>query len=135
MLTSLTALMEGVADRLQTIAGLRVFAYPPDNITPPAAVVAFPIEIAYDLTMARGSDRVTIPVHIVVGKVSDRSAALNLSEYLSGSGDKSVKSAIEADVTFAGAVDTARVETASVSVMSIAGIDYLAATFDIDIVA
>jgi hypothetical protein len=128
-------IMDGLATALATISGLQVYGYPPDSVTTPAAVVALPDTITYDDTMARGADRITIPVHVLVGKVSDRSAAAALAGYLSGAGTSSVKAAVESDATLGGAADTARVTEASVSVMTVAGVDLLAASFSIDVVA
>lgn len=127
--------MGGLATRLETISGLRVFAHPPDNLTPPAAVVAFPDGIEYDTTMARGADRLSVPVHVLVGRVSDRSAANELGLYLSAPGAKSVKAAIEADKTLGGAAQTTCVTDANVEIFTVAGVDYLAATFTADVVA
>lgn len=125
------AVMAGLGTRLRTISGLRVHDYAADQVSPPTAVVALP-EVTFDSTMARGSDDAEFPIHVLVGKVSDRASATKLAAYLSGG---SVKAAIEADPTLAGACQTLRVESASPSVMTVAGVDYLAATFTVNVVA
>lgn len=128
--------MDGIAAAITTyVSGLQVYAYPADSVTTPAAVVAFPESIEYDTAMSRGADRATIPVHVLVGKVSDRSARDALVAYMSGSGLQSIKRAVEQDVTFGGSAQTTRVTDVSVSVMTVAGVDLLAATFNIDVVA
>ena len=129
------AVMDGLGVRLATITGLRVYDYQADNVSPPAAVVALPQSLDYDHTMARGTDRATFPVHVLVGKVSDRASRDALAAYLAASGAKSIKAAIEADKTLAGAAATTRVMSAAVSVMTVAAVEHLAATFQIDVIA
>lgn len=124
-----SAIRAGLGANLASVSGLRVHTFPPDSINPPAAVVAYP-DIDYDATYGRGSDRLVIPVHVVVGKVSERAANARLDTYLSTGG---IKSAIESDVTLDSAVDTVRVMSAESNVMTIAGQDYLAATFQVEI--
>jgi hypothetical protein len=127
--------MDGLATRLGTISGLHVYGYAADDVVTPAAVVAFPDSVTYDTAMSRGADRITIPVHVLVGMVSDRSSRDALVAYMSGSGSSSVKAAVEGDVTLGSAADTTRVTDCAVSVMTVAGVDLLAATFNIDVVA
>jgi hypothetical protein len=93
----LADVMDELAARIDTIVGLRVFAFPPDSVAPPAAVVTYPEDYSYDETYGRGSDRLTIPVVVMVGKLTDRSSRDNLSVYADGSGVKSIKAVIEAD--------------------------------------
>lgn len=131
----LALIMEGIGTQLATINGLRVYDFPTGTLAIPAAVVAFPESITYDATMGRGSDRMTIPVHILVGKTSDRGSAALLNAFMSGAGTKSVKTAIELDPTLGGNAQTTRVTEATVSFMSVADIEYLAATFDVDVLA
>jgi hypothetical protein len=135
MALDLPAVMEGMAEALSEIDGLRTYPFPPDTVNVPAAVVSFPDEVNYDLTAGRGSDRLELPVHVLVGKVSDRASAGLLGLYLSVEGESSVKDAVEADTTLDGAAQTVRVVSASVSVITVNGVDYLAATFTIDVVA
>lgn len=94
---NLSDVMDELAARIDAIDGLRVFAYEPDTLQPPAAVVTFPESYDYDATYGRGSDRMTIPVVVMVGRASDRAARGNLSRYVDGSGAASLKAVIEAD--------------------------------------
>jgi len=121
-----------LAARLGTIAGLRVFAYPPDSLQPPAAVVGYPETISYDETYGRGSDRLTLPVVVVDGKVSDRATRTRLAAYADGTGAKSVKAVVESGTYTA--FDTVRVAAAEFDVVAIAGTDYMACLFDLEIV-
>lgn len=127
----LADVMDQIGDRLDTITGLRVFRYPPDSVTPPAAIVSYPDEIVFDETYGRGMDRMTLPVVIVVGKVSDRTSKDRLTAYANGSGTSSVKGVIEGGTYTA--FDTVRISRAEFDVVSINSTDYVAGLFDLDI--
>jgi hypothetical protein len=124
--------MDAVAARLDTIAGLRCFAYPPDSITPPAAIVAYPEELAFDATYDRGADTVLLPVIVAVGKVHDRGTRDLVAAYCTGSGASSIKAVVETGTYTA--FDTVRVARAEFDVVRIGDTDYLAALFDLDII-
>jgi hypothetical protein len=126
----IVTVMDQIGDRLRTISGLRVFDFPPDSIQPPAAVVSWPT-ISYDSVMARGADDATFPVHVLVGRVVDRSAQQQLALYLDGTGSKSIKTVIEAGTVG----DSVRVSSGSVSVMTVGGVEYLTATFQVDVIS
>lgn len=123
--------MQAMADRLDTISGLRVYGYPPEEIHPPAAVVSYPDNIAFDETYGRGMDRMQVPVLVLVKKVSARVARTDVTRFMDGAGTASVKAVLESGTYTA--FDTIRVTSATVDVVEVAGIDYLAVTFMADI--
>lgn len=129
----LAAVMDAIATQLDTIAGLRVHPHPPDSIHPPAAVVTYPDSYDFDQTYARGADRLELPVVVLVGKVSERSARDTLAAYVNGSGAKSIKAVVESGTYTA--FDTVRVTGASFDVIGVGSPEtqYLAATFVLDI--
>lgn len=122
----LADVMAEVATQLNTITGLRVYPEPPDSIQAPAGIVSYP-EVTFDLTFARGADQYELPVIVAVGKVSTRSAAAEMSAYLSGVGAKSVKAVLEAGTYTA--FDVLHVSRATVDVIESNGIEYIGATF------
>jgi hypothetical protein len=124
--------MDAVATQLDTITGLRCFAYPPDSITPPAAIVSYPEELTFDATYDRGADTMTLPVIVAVGKVHDRTTRDLVAAYVDGSGASSIKAVLEAGTYTA--FDTVRVVRAEFDVVRIGAADYLAALFDLDII-
>lgn len=129
----LGAVMQEIADQVDTIADLRVFGYPPDKVSPPAAIVTYPGELTYDGSYGRGMDRIPdLTVVVLVGKVSERTARDRISLYANGSGSASIKAVIEAGTYTE--FDTVRVASVSFDVISIAAVEYLAATFTLDIV-
>lgn len=129
----LNTLMDAVGTRLGTITGLRVYDYLEPIASPPAAIVGMPLEVDYDFTKGRGSDRVTIPVTVIVGKASDRAARDALSAYIAGSGANSIKAVLDGNL--GGAVQTARTMSCRIEVITLEGAEYLGATFDLEAVS
>lgn len=126
--------MDDVARRLDTIPGLRAYEFPPDKIEVPAAVVSYPEDYRYDGTYQRGADRMTLPVVAVVGRASDRSSRDLLSVYVDGDGPSSFKRVLESkDLPPYTAFHSIRVMQVEFDVVRIAGVDYVAALFDNDI--
>ncbi len=131
----LVDVMDQVAERLRTISGLHVFAWPPGQVVPPAAIVSYPDGITFDAAYRRGKDKMALPVVVVVGRVVDRVARDQIGAYCAGSGPRSVKQVLE-DGVGAGAYtafDTLRVTGVDFDTVTIAGVDYMAALFTLDI--
>lgn len=124
--------MDDLGRALASIDGLRVFPYWTRAIQPPAAIVGWPDPVTYDATMRRGADRLDIAIMLCVGNVDARSSRDVLSAYLDSSGPHSIKRVVDEHVPFA--YDSARVQKADVAVMTIAAVDYLSATFRVDII-
>lgn len=130
----INGVMDGLGERLSTIAGLTVVDYTPDKVFPPIAVVDLP-EISYDSTMARGCDDGVFTITVFVSRNDAETARDTLSEYMAGSGDKSVKAAIEGDVSLGGAAQTVRVMSATPQYIDHGNVKYLAADFTVHVVA
>ena len=126
----LNEVMDAISTRLDSIGGLRLF-FPGEAISPPAAVVLYPETVTFDATYVRGMDRMSLPVSVVVGKVSDRSALKQLSEYCNGSGAKSVKAVLESGTY--DAFDTVRVESIDFDYVTHGGALLVEAMFTLDI--
>lgn len=131
----LSDVMDDVARRLNMIKGLRAYEFPPDKITPPAAVVSYPNAYDYDGTYRRGSDTMQLPVVAVVGRANDRAARDLISVYVDGDGPSSFKRVLEdKDLPAYTAFDSVRVTNVEFDVVTIASVDYIAALFDLDII-
>lgn len=111
MPATLSALRSGLATRLQTLTGIRVYELIPDTPYTPCTVISLD-RIGYDSTMARGSDMFEFTVTVVVGRADDRSAQAKLETYLAGTGAQSLKTAVEADPTLGGVALNTRVSEA-----------------------
>lgn len=128
----LTDVMAQLATRLQTIAVFQqVFDRPVDSISPPVAMVAWPESVTYDGTYRRGMDNIKLPVLVIVGRVSDTAARDQLGRHVDGTGTSSVKQVLESGTYTA--FDTVRVEQVTFDVITYQDVDYLAATFTLDI--
>lgn len=128
---NLELVMDEIAARLDTIAGLRVKPEPPEQLTPPAGFVGYPESIEYDQTYGRGSDRITLPVVIVEKLTPARAVRKRLTDYVAGVGAKSVKAVLEGSTyTQFHVIIVVRVDFEAVK---IAGVDMLAAVFTCEI--
>jgi hypothetical protein len=124
--------MQQIADRLETIGGgLKVFGYPPNKVTAPAAIVTYPGDYTFDGSYGRGMDKITIPVVLLVGKVDARTSRDRISKYANGSGPESVKAVVESGVYTA--FDSVRVTGVEFDIVGMAADEFLAATFSLDI--
>ena len=123
---------EGLKKNLQEIDGLRVYDLVPDNPQPPSAIIG-QLDLVFDLNNARGLDQANIDVLVIVQRFSERTGQDKLDKYLSGSGDYSIKAAIEADRTLDGSVDTLRVTSAQSGVYQAADIEYLSYRYQVTV--
>lgn len=129
----LDRVMDEVAATLEQITGLRVFAYPPPTVVPPAGYVSYPQSIDFDETYQRGEDQFTnLPIVLVASKVTDRAARDKVAGWASGDGPKSVKRAMEAHAWTT--CDDLTVTSCEFDVELIAGVPYLAAMFKATVV-
>lgn len=132
MALDLAAVMDAMGTALATIPGLRVFDYPSDTVNPPQAIVSLPSDVEYDVVAGRGADRAVIPVMILVGKVSDRTARDLMAQYISGVGINSVKAALDGDL--GGAAQSVRVTLAMPpDVVTVGAVEYLGTSFEVEV--
>lgn len=108
----------------------RVFDYIPDQVPTPCAVVGN-ITITFDEAQNRGLDQGEIDVIVIVSRMNERGAQDKLDGYLAGSGAGSVKAAIEADRTLAGALATLRVIRAAPITIEVAGVTFFAYQYEV----
>ena len=115
---------EGIKQNLSSIDGLRTYDLVPDVIVPPCVVVG-QLDFTFDLNNARVLDQANLDVFVIVQRFSERTGQDKLDKYLAGSGDSSIKAAIESDRTLGGACDTLRVTSAESGTYQMGDIDYL----------
>jgi hypothetical protein len=95
----------GLQARLATISGLRTFSYQPEQENPPFAYPEIN-SIDYHRAYAGGDVVMNWTIYVIVGRYLDRTAHAALDDYLSYSGSKSVRAAIEGDPTLGGVCST-----------------------------
>lgn len=124
---------DGLETRLATISGLRVFDHVPDSWATPCAFV-IPDTVEYWNAFAGGDATHNWTATVVVGRQSDRSSQRQLLEYMSYSGTKSIRAAIEGDRTLGGVVQSLLVDRAdNVRMVSQGDQSYLAVDFAVRI--
>lgn len=111
MPVNLRAVMAGVAARLETIPGLRVASYTPDQINPPAALISVPEVTDYTAAMRGATVLLDVTVAVLVSAANDRAGQLALADYADPAGPSSVAAAIWADRTLGGVVNDCHVTT------------------------
>lgn len=109
-MADVTAVLEAVAAKVSGIGGLRAFAYAPDSIAPPTAVVEID-RVEYDSNFVRGCDELMVRISVFVSRADDRSGLAKLKTFMAGSGAGSVKAAVEADPTLGAVVETLNVDS------------------------
>lgn len=129
---SLDGVLMGLADALRTIAGLRVYDFPSDRIEPPAAVLSLP-ETPYDITLGGRSDEWIFPLWLLVAKADDKSSYKEMTSYLEAEGPKSIRAVVEADRKLGGACDTVAITKARPLFATVAGTEFLAVEFTLEV--
>lgn len=128
-MASVSELRDGLKANLATITGLRTADTVPDNPQPPQAIV-LPQNITYDNAFNRGMNTYTFAVLVIVNRVSERTAQNSLDTYVSSTGSKSIKLAIESDKTLGGKAFDVRVsDVRNYGDVTIGEINYLSAEF------
>jgi hypothetical protein len=116
---------------------MRVFDYVPDSTNIPtnnAFAIVGQLSMNYDFTLNRGFDSATCQIIVVVGRMSEKDGQSRLDGLLQSSGSTSIKTAIEADKTLSGAVQTLRVVSASPGTITSANIDYLSYQYSVELI-
>jgi len=110
-ISNVNGVRDALKSNLQTITNMRVYDTIPDIVTPPCAVVG-QLDFTFDIDNMRGLDQASVDVYVIVQRISERTGQDKLDNFLAGSGNGSIKTAIESDRTLGGLVDTLRVITA-----------------------
>jgi len=91
----LAAVAQGLSDAADTIAGLNCTPYTPLAVVVPAFYVG-EMTVDFDQAMGRGMDALSVTCRLMVQFSDEKSAQRDLNAYLSGSGTRSIKAALEA---------------------------------------
>ena len=125
MPATVSQVAEGLKTRLATISGLRTFSYQPEQENPPFGYPEIN-RIDYHRAFSGGDVVMDWTVFVVVGRYLDRTAHAALDDYLSYSGSKSVRAAIEGDTTLGGVAQTLVVPSgADISSLNSADAEFL----------
>ena len=127
---NLSVVRESMRDALGGIRGLSVSIFQTPQVLPPHAVIRLSSG-SYDRTMGRGLDELAATVIVYVSRAMDDTALEQLDQFITGTGPKSIKAAIES-ATGVG-ISFFRVSEFEVGVASVGDQEFLAATFDVQI--
>jgi len=111
---------------------LRVYVGAPQSISDPCAVVVLPETISFSNTYNRGMDSMVWPVLVLSSKADARTALERISAYADGSGESSIKAALEGYSDYT-AFDTIFVSSCALDLVTWNGVDYQGALFELQI--
>lgn len=136
-MASIQALRTAIGTNLASVNGLRVSPTITSTVNPPFATVyptSNPVE--FHLASNNASSMFHFEVMVVVGRADERSAQNLLDEFCSTTGSRSILLAIELDRSLGGlAQDCVARQVSSYGSTAINEIEYLAATFTVDVIA
>jgi hypothetical protein len=127
----LNEVMTELTDALTTIDGLRI-AVVGEKPVVPAAYVSYPDTMTYDGSYGRGQDSLTLQVVVLAGRTVARATRAALAAYADGNGEGSVKTVLDG-YTYT-ACDSVTVTSVEFEALSLAGVDYMAAMFNVSVV-
>lgn len=129
---NLKDVMEEIAEKLRTFLGVTAYSYPTDTVVPPAAILSFPDRIAYDVTYRQGEAFFwNLPLYMVTNRVDGKTARNVLSEWADVNGNKSIQQYLSN--TRYSTCGSVQVVNATFDVVTIAGIDYMAVVFELNV--
>ena len=133
MPASVSSVATGLATALGTVTGLRTYNYQPEQLNPPIAYPALN-SINYHRAMQGGDVVMDWTVFVIVGRWLDRTAHTALDDYLSYSGSKSVRAAIEGDTTLGGVCQTLIVRSgADITSLDAGGAQFLVIQMQVEV--
>ena len=123
----------GLQTALSAISGLRTFSYQPEQENPPFGYPQIN-SINYHRAMQGGDVVMDWTVFVIVGRWLDRTAHTALDDYLSYSGSKSVRAALEADLTLGGVCQTLIVRSgADITSLDAGGAQFLVIQMQVEV--
>jgi hypothetical protein len=133
MAATVSQVATGLQTRLATISGVRTFNYQPEQENPPFAYPQIN-SINYHRAYQGGDVVMDWTVYLIVGRYLDRTAHAALDDYLSYSGSKSIRAAIEADTTLGGVCSTLIVRSgADITSLDAGGAQFLVIQLQIEV--
>jgi len=94
-MATLSQVRADLAERLETINGLFVYAYIPESLEWPAVVVGMPERIEYTLTYGPVGLTWQIPVRLYAARWDAQTAQETIDQYVAATGSQSIRAALE----------------------------------------
>lgn len=139
MTTTVSQIRKGLQTRLKAISGLQAHAFWPDTVNTPAAVVK-PMSGQYHQAMGDpGFQMVSFEITLAIAATAKglERGQIALDPYLDAEGTRSIKAAIEGDLTLGGLVSTLIVSGwdnyGAMAIGKVADIEYLGAQIQVTV--
>jgi hypothetical protein len=114
--------------------GLNITTYQAENISPPAVLFDVPDRYLYSQLHGRGADLVTLPVMLLLGKASARSARTKAHAFATSGGPQSIKVILDNTTTNVyDSCDAVTVRECEIDNIEVASVVYLGIVFKVDI--
>jgi len=131
---SLADIRAGLGQNLSDISGIRIYEEIPDNAAMPCAVIQL-VSVDYDQAFQRGLTEYNFTIRLIVTRVTERRAQRKLDQFIDD-GARSVKTAVQSDLTLGGAAFDCRVTGMdNADTVTIGGTEYMAADFAVTVYA
>ena len=92
-MASLSEIRDGIKATLATITGLRAYDTVPDQVNLPAVLV-LPVEADFNRAFSRGNDEYQFELFVMTSRTVARVGQDALDDFVTGSGDKSIRAKI-----------------------------------------
>lgn len=116
---------------LKTIDGLRTTPFLSDSVNPPVAMVGIQ-DIDYHGSFASGDIQHTFTIYLILRRASERAGLEAMENYMSNDGAMSIRTALEADQTLGGVVDTSVLKSSGPPAsIAIGGVPYISVPFTV----
>jgi hypothetical protein len=132
---NLANVMDEIADKLMQFTGVNIFPHPVDEITPPGGVLGYPERINYYETYGNGDGDDTyedMPLWMVTDRSDMKDARDQIAKWTDRKGNSSIITFLEKQNYMS--CDDVQVAEARFDIITIAGIDYMAAMFTLNVV-
>lgn len=126
-----SAVMDELGEYLRDIPRVKVKDFESDDVDVPCALIQLPYSINYLTTMGRGTEQAVLYVTLLASLVNDRKRRNEITAYADATGTRSVREALEGRQYKA--FDTLAVESSRFTVVTIAGVKYVACVFKVNI--
>lgn len=127
-----TDVIAAVGVALAGIPQLRFYDHPADRAEPPAIVVSLPEVV--QLTADNGSFTYRFPLWLLIAKADARAGAKEMIPYMDPRSAQSIRAAIEADHTLSGTCDSVSVVEQMPEIATLAGTEYFAVEFTLEVI-
>lgn len=130
---TIATVRSAMATALRTISGLRASEYLTEQVKTPHAMIDF--EVEPDLTFGRGADVYRFQVTVFSDRAAERASQVFLDTLRDPQATDGIKYVLEHDATLAAQVDYCRVtRIGKTEIIPVSGVEYLAVTFDAEVV-